>query len=732
MSAYLYRLGRWAARRPWRVLGAWLLVAIAVFGLRAAVGGEPTDDFVLPGTETQAARDLLAERFPVQSGATGQLVFHAVDGTLTAPAAQQAIGATVDRLRSTAGIAAVTDPLDPAQPSVGPDGTTALATVTLAAATPQLSDFELVDAAAQVGRDAGLQVEIGGSIAQASQQVEGNEGIGIAVAVLVLLIAFGSVIAAGLPIGSALFGVAIGLAGVGVMAGFIDVPTVSPMLATMIGLGVGIDYALFVVTRHRQFLHEGHSVDEAAGRANATAGQAVLFAGMTVVIAICGLWVSGIPSIAAMGFASAILVAVAMVAAVTMLPAFLGLAGTRIDRLRIGRRHAVATPAAQTIAGRWAHHVGRRPRRYALASLVALVMLAVPIVSLRVAFADDGNAAPSTTQRRAYDLVSDGFGAGFNGPLMVVIDHPTPTALAAVGTQIAATPGVAMVTAPQLNAAGDAAVMTVLPTTSPQDIATERLVYRLRDDVVPAATQRSVSRAYVAGWTAAQIDISSRLTARLPWFIGAVVTLSFLLLMLVFRSVLVPLKAALMNLLSIGSAYGVIVAVFQWGWGKSLIGLHDTVPVNPFVPMIMFAILFGLSMDYEVFLLSRVREEYVRTGNSHTSVVDGLTGTARVITSAALIMISVFGAFILTDNVMIKMFGLGLATAVLIDATIVRMVLVPSTMALLGGANWWLPRWLDRILPHLDVEGEALLAGLNTPSVGTVGSPSADPELIDA
>ncbi len=727
MSAFLYRLGRLSARRPWRVLGVWLMAAVAIFGLKSAVGGETTDDFALPGTETQAAGDLLSERFAAQSGATGQLVFHttAVEG-FADPTAKAAVEATVEALRGVDGVAGVVDPLDPAEPVVSPDGSTALAGFTLVSATPQPSDFAAVDLAAEVGRDAGVQVEIGGSIAQAAQEVKGNEGIGLAVAVIVLLVAFGSVIAAGLPIGSALFGVAIGLAGVSVLAGFMDVPTVSPMLATMIGLGVGIDYALFVVTRHRQFLHDGHAVEEAAGRANATAGQAVLFAGMTVVIAICGLWVSGIPSVAAMGFASAILVAVAMIAAVTMLPAFLGLAGSWIDRLRIGRRTVVDRPTADTFAGRWAHHVGRRPWRYALASLVGLVMLAAPIVSLRVGFADDGNAAPATTQRKAYDLVAEGFGAGFNGPLMVVVDRPSPATLIAIGNRVAATPGVAVVTPPELNPVGDAAVMTVFPTTSPQDVATEQLVNRLRGEVIPAAIQGSSSRAYVAGWTAAQIDISERLTARLPWFIGAVVILSFLLLMLVFRSIVVPLKAALMNLLSIGSAYGVIVAVFQWGWGMGLIGVHETVPVNPFVPMIMFAILFGLSMDYEVFLLSRIREEYVRTGDSHTSVVDGLTATARVITSAALIMISVFGAFIFTDDVMIKMFGVGLATAVLIDATIVRMVLVPSTMALLGGANWWLPGWLDRILPHIDVEGEALLAELGAPA------PRPQRELIEA
>ncbi|MGD9702986.1 MAG: MMPL family transporter [Acidimicrobiia bacterium] len=718
MSRVLYRLGRSSARHPWRVVGAWLLIALAVFSLQSAVGGETTDDFALPGTETQAATDLLEASFPAQSGASGQVVFHAGGAQLTDPGPRADIAATLAALGQVDHVVGVTDPFDPAQQSLSPDGTTAFATVAFSEQTLQAADFEAVDEAAGVGRDAGLQVEISGSIAQAGQEVEGNEGIGVAVAVIVLLVAFGSVVAMGIPIGTALFGVAIGLGGVGVLAGFADVPSVSPMLATMIGLGVGIDYALFVVARHRHFIDDGLSVEEAAGRANATAGQSVLFAGATVVIAICGLWVSGIPSVAMMGFASAILVAVSMFAAVTLLPAFLGLAGSWINRLHVGRRRSAAT-ATSTWSGRWAHHVGRRPWRYALGSFAVLVALAAPILSLRIAFADDGNAPPDSTQRLAYDLLADGFGAGFNGPLTIVVDGTDEASLAQVSEAVSSTPGVAFATPAQMSPAGETAVLFAYPTTAPQDVATERLVHELRDEVLPDVEAASGSTVYVSGWTAAQIDISERLGGRLPLFIAAVVVLSFLLLMVVFRSIVVPLKAALMNLLSIGAAYGVVVAVFQWGWAKGLIGLEETVPVNPFVPMIMFAILFGLSMDYEVFLLSRVREEYLRSGDSHHSVVQGLTVTARVITSAALIMISVFGAFVLTDDVLIKMFGVGLATAVLIDATIVRMILVPSTMALLGGANWWLPAWLERLLPHVDVEGEAALAGLDAPPTGS-------------
>jgi RND superfamily putative drug exporter len=535
----------------------------------------------------------------------------------------------------------------------------------------------------------------------------------------------------GIPIGSALLGVGIGLAGVGIIAGFTDVPTTSPALATMIGLGVGIDYALFVVTRFRQHLHEGTSVTESAGIANATAGQSVLFAGTTVVIAIVGLLLAGMPAITTMGLAVALSVIVSMLVAVTLLPALLGWAGTRIDRLAIHRHQG--GEAHQTISGRWAHHVGRRPARYAIGSLVLLLVIAAPVTALRVGFADDGNAASGSTERRAYDLTSEAYGPGFNGPLLVVLETGDEAgdgaidsgAVAAVAEDLAGTAGVAVVTPPVTSPDGRTAVLNVVPTTSPQDEATADLLDRMRGEVLPEAVDGTGTVARVTGSQAMFEDVSTRLGERLPIFIAAVVALSFLLLMVVFRSLLVPLKAALMNALSIGAAYGVIVAVFQWGWGKDLVGLEETVPVNPFVPLIMFAILFGLSMDYEVFLLSRVREAFLRSGDSHSSVVEGLGATARVITSAALIMISVFLAFVGSEDVTMKMFGLGLATAVLLDATIVRMVLVPATMAMLGNANWWLPGWLDRILPHMDLE--AAPESEPEPEAAPAEEPDAEP-----
>ena len=714
MSSILYRWGRAAAQHPWRMIGAWLAVAVAVFSLQISVGGEVSDDYTIPGTEAQQGIDLLEERFPSESGLSAQIVFADPDGDVTDPTARAAIAATLAEVAAGDEVVGVTDPFDAANASVSARGDIAFATVRYSVDPPGPEQGEAAIAAAETARDAGLQVELSRQIVRGTEEVGGGEGIGLAVALLVLLVAFGSVIAAGIPIGSAVFGILVGLGLITTMAGFADVPSISPMIASMIGIGVGIDYALFVVTRHRGFLRDGHAPIEAAALANATSGTAVLFAGTTVVVALAGLLVAGIPSIAMMGYAAAITVAVAMVCAVTLLPAFLGLAGTHVDRWKIGRHARTGennVAAEQTIAGRWADHVGRHPWRYAIGSLVVLLAITAPVLDMRTGVADDGTAGTEHTYRHAYDLLAEGFGPGFNGPLTIAIDagvgSTIPSAeLAAMSESLATTDGVAFATEPIVNATGDTAIVTVFPTTSPQEEATEALVHHLRDEVLP--TFEGIDT-YVTGNTAGYIDISERLSSRLPWFIGVVVGLSFLLLMLVFRSVVVPVKAAIMNLLSIGGAYGVVVAVFQWGWGNEFIGVDSTAPISPFLPMIMFAILFGLSMDYEVFLLSRIREEFVRGGDSHQSVVDGLAATARVITSAALIMISVFAAFLLTPDLEVKMFAVGLSVAVLVDATIVRMIFVPSSMALMGDANWWLPGWLDRLLPHVDVEGSSVL-----------------------
>ena len=719
MSALLFRLGRSSARHPFRVLGIWLVAAFTIVAAGGALGGEFDDSFRVPGVESQRAADVLKERFPSQGGASARVVLHTDDGRLD----DDEHAGAVDRASQT--LRAGTDVTGATEPAISADGQTAFVDVSYA--VDELSGTHLEDAlaAADAARADGVQTELTGALALLDQEEPSSELIGIGVAIIVLLVAFGSVVAMGLPIITALVGLFVGASTVGVISAVMDVPEFSLILCMMVGLGVGIDYALFIVTRHRQNLHDGMTVEDSAGTANATAGQAVLFAGSTVVVAILGLFIAGLPALTATGVAVAAVVVVAMAAAVTLLPGLLGLVGTKIDKLSIHRRNHVAKPADETFSGRWAHHVGNHPVRYAIASLVALCVLAGPVLDMRIGTPDDGNAAEHTTQRVAYDLLADGFGPGFNGPIQVVVQVPSAADEAAVQRVhdvLAADPGIAAVTPPFFNDGRDTATLRANPTTSPQDDRTDATIRRLRADVLPAAVAGSDAAVLLTG-QAMLTDMSDRITSRLPLFVFAIVAMSFVLLMIVFRSVLVPLKAAVMNLLSIAAAYGVIVAIFQWGWGNELVGLENTMPINPFAPLMMFAILFGLSMDYEVFLLSRIREEYVATGDNHGSVVAGLSNTARVITSAALIMISVFGAFVLGDDPMAKMFGIGMGVAVLLDATLVRMVLVPATMSLVGRANWWLPGWLDRVLPHLDLEGsitEADLLSLDREPVASV------------
>ena len=716
MSALLYRLGRSSARHPVRVLVLWVVGAFLIIVASGAAGGEFNDSSRVPGVESQRAADALHDRFPTQGGQSARIVVYAEGGRLDDEVHRSTLAALRQQLERGQDVAAVTRPAT----SISDDGSTGYLDVAYTVDAFEPAHFEEFVAAAEVARAAGLGVEVTGLLAAVDAPEPTNELIGLGIAVIVLLVAFGSVVAMGLPIISALFGIFVGLTAVGLLSAFVDVPELSLILCVMVGLGVGIDYALFIVTRHRQHLREGMSVADSAATANATAGMAVLFAGTTVVIAILGLFVIGVPSLGGVGAAVAVVVAVAMLAAVTLLPGLIGLVGTKIDKLSIHRRSHVAKPASATISGRWAHHIGARPVRYAVAGLVVLGVIAVPALSMRIGVADDGNAAPHTTQRKGYDQLAAAFGPGFNGPVQVVVQlrsEGDTVAVERVRSALEADPGIAEVTTPMVNADGDTVLLTANPTTAPQDARTDALVQHLRQDVLPAAVAGTDATVMLTG-QAMVTDLSERLTDRLPLFITVIVGLSFVLLMVVFRSLLVPLKAAVMNMLSIAAAYGVVVAVFQWGWGNELIGLEHTIPINPFMPVMMFAILFGLSMDYEVFLLSRVREEYVASGDSRESVVRGLSSTARVITSAALIMISVFGAFILGEDPMGKMFGLGLSVAVLLDATLVRMVLVPATMSLAGRANWWLPGWLDRILPHVDLEGEPHTA---EPVVGTPG-----------
>jgi RND superfamily putative drug exporter len=730
MSSLLYRLGRACAHRRWRTVAAWVAVVVAIFAAGAALGGELTDDFEIPDAESQRAYDVLAERFPSASGTSANVVFHAQGrGSLEDEGHATAIAETLARIAELPHVVRVSNPLE-TPGTLSQDGATGFAQVAydLPAIELGVVPFQDLLAIVEDTDSTTLQVEIGGEYASWGEQPEPGaaELVGLLAAMVILLVAFGSVVAMGLPITTAVVGLATGMGIVIVLASFVAVPEFSTTLATMIGLGVGIDYALFLVTRYRHNLQAGMEPLHAVGVASATAGQAVVFAGATVIVAILGLWISGIAFVGWMATAAAIVVAVAVVAAITLLPALLGFAGRAIDKLSVHRivRRADESERGENIWGRWGREVERRPVRYFTGALVLLLALAIPFLSMELGMPDDGTVPTSETRRRAYDLLADAFGPGFNGPLLLTVEIEDPAALAGLEdltAAIATTEGVAAVSPPQPNLSGDAAIVQVVPTTSPQNPATSRLVHLLRDETIPAATPDGAT-VYVGGLTATFIDLSERVTNALPWFIGAVVLLSFLLLMVVFRSILVPLKAAVMNLLSIGAAYGVIVAIFQWGWGRSLLGIEDSIPIVSFVPMMMFAVLFGLSMDYEVFLLSRVREEYLRTRNNVESVVTGISTTARVITSAALIMIAVFLSFVALPDPVAKMFGIGLATAVFIDATIVRVVLVPSTMVLLGDANWWLPRWLDRILPRMSLENGHVPAESAPESAEPVGA----------
>ena len=711
MSRFLYRTGHFAGRHPWRVLAAWILVAVTAFVLNGSIGGAPDESFTLPGADSQRAADAIQDRFPQETLYTSNVIFHSDEG-ITTPEAKAVVERTVTALADGTHVAGVSDPYDPRGPTVSEDGTTAFTTVGYDRDKIGPKDFDDAERATEAARDAGIQVEYDGGLGYAKGDAEpGSEMIGILVAVVVLAIAFGSIVAMSLPILVALVGLLIGTSAIGIMSGAMSVPSIASIVGIMMGLGVGIDYALFILARHRQNLESGMPVPEAIGRANATAGLSVLFAGATVVLAIAGLYVSGIPMMATMGWASAIMVAISMVAAVTLLPALLGITKRRVNSVKVPfvKRRPAWDP--NSTSARWTARVVKRPIRYGAAAALALVVLAIPVLSMRLGFADAGNDAPVTTTRKAYDLIADHYGPGTNGPLVVVVDTAGTTADAAATADalvkdIGDTAGVASVDAPTLDEKGDLAVIQLTPTTGPQDEATSTLLARLRTDVIPRAVGDSGAEVSVTGGTALTDDVSSRLQARMPYFLGAVIGLAFLVLMIVFRSVLVPLKAAALNVLSVGAAYGVIVAMFQWGWGRELIGVHENIPIMPLAPMLMFAILFGLSMDYEVFLLSRVREQYLKHRDPKRAVVEGVGSTARVITSAALIMIAVFGAFILGSDVVAKMFGVGLAVAVLLDVTLVRMVLVPAAMSLLGHKAWWLPGWLDRRLPHLNLEGD--------------------------
>ncbi len=723
MSPTLYRLGKFAARRPWTVIGTWMLVAVLVFFASSVFGRDLVDSNEVPGLDSQMAMDLLMAAQSDQAGLTAQVVLTPPDGTFfDSPEARAALAEVQAGVSQLPKVIATSDPSAAlaagpeavvAGGAFSPDGRIALIRIqypVMEELNPE--DLEnLKEFGVEIAEISPLQVEMSGDLFFAFEEAEaGGEMFGLIAAVIILLLAFGSVIAMGLPIGMALFGLSLGITSMSLITYLIDIPSFAPQMASMIGLGVGIDYALFLVTRYREFLSKGMTIVESAGRAVATAGQAVIFAGGTVVIAILGLAVAGIPFMTAAGVATSVLVLIMVVASVTLLPAFLGVAGHSINRF--GFHRLMFTNSADLTSGwqRWGAHVSKHAWPYAISVTLFLLALTAPVLDLRLGFPDEGSLPETRTERRAYDLVAEGFGPGSSGPLVIAVDISEDAGvIESLHSAISADPGIAAVAPPELNLDAGVATIIAFPTTSPQDDATYRTIERLRSEVFPDVLAGSAAHAHIGGQTATFSDMAEKVTDRLPLFIAAVLGLSYLLLTLVFRSILVPLKAALLNLLSIGASYGVLVMVFQWGWGADLIGLESTVPVISFIPMFMFAVLFGLSMDYEVFLLSRVREEYLRTGDNDSSVIHGIAGTARVITSAALIMICVFFGFVLGDDPSVKMVGLGLATAILVDATIVRMILVPATMKLMGNANWWIPAWLDRLLPTIDIDGEKRL-----------------------
>jgi putative drug exporter of the RND superfamily len=699
----LRRLVTWSYDRRRRVVALWIAALVAATVLAGVAGGDTETDYTVPGSDSAEAVELLQERFPRFAGGTVDVVYTAAGG-VTGPD-------TAARIEALAGEIAEVDHVVAAEPGpVSPDGSTGLVHVRFDVAAQQVPAEpveRVMDLAGEAEGD-GLQIELGGyPIEQVERSEAGSESVGLLAALLILLVAFGSALAAGLPLVIAGFGLGVALGGVWLLANLVDVPDYGVQIATMIGIGVGIDYALFIVTRYRSALAEGREPRQAVELAGTTAGRAVVFAGSTVVISIFGLLLMGRSYLWGLALATSLAVTTVVFASLTVLPALLGFAGRNIDRLRMPWfRHDAE--GRRTLSWRWSRVMQRHPLAAGLTALAVLVLLTVPAAGLRFGMPDAGNGTDDLTSKRAYDLVSDSYGPGANGPLIVALDlaGAAPDAPNAIAADMADTPGVATVVPPVVNEAGDAAVISVVPTTGPQDQATEDLVHMLRDDVLPPTVEATGTTASIGGTTAAFIDDSEQTADRLPLFIGGVVVLSFLLLMSVFRSFAVALKAAIMNILSIGAAYGVMAVAADGGWLGGLVGIDSATPVPAWLPMIMFAVLFGLSMDYEVFLLSRVREEYVRTGDNRSAVADGLANTARVITAAAAIMVTVFGAFVLEDAVFLKLAGLGLATAVFVDATIVRMILVPSTMELLGDRNWWLPRWLDRLLPRVDIESE--------------------------
>ena len=710
----LARIAAWSFSHRRLVVTAWILALILITGVGRVVGSAFNDDESGGSSDSQQALTLLQARLPADAGDSAQVVFH-TSGAVDSAASRAAITSTLASLRGLADVGAVRGPFDAGViGQVNQTAHVAYGIVQFDRSTSKLPDASIqrVLDRAKAAAQPGFDVAVGGApIVKIERPDLGMSAvIGIVAAMVILLVAFGSLIAMLLPILTAVVSLAITFGVLDLLSHWAIVPTFAPDLATLIGLGVGIDYALFIVTRYRQALSEGRPPTSAIAAAMTTSGRAVFFAGCTVVISLFGLFVVGLPFIYGAASGAIVAVVVVLAASITLLPAALGFAGRSIDRFRIPRIGRRQDPARPSLWWRWSRVVQRSPWVAGGAALAVLVVLAVPLFSMRLAFTDAGNGQGALTSRQAYDLLSTSFGVGSNGPLVVVTDGPGAAdreVAARLQAQLAVTPGVASIVPALFNPSGDTGVLTVIPTTSPQDEQTKQLVRRIRSTVAPAATSGTAVRALVGGFTAASIDSADRFSSRLPLVIAVVVIVSFLLLMAVFRSIAVPVAAALVNLVSTGAAYGVIVAVFQWGWLGSLVGIGTAGPVDPWVPVFLFAILFGLSMDYEMFLISRIREEWQRTPQTSTAVADGLASTGRVITSAAAIMVCVFSAFVLGDVRVLKLFGLGMATAIFVDGTLVRMLLVPAAMQILGDRNWWFPRWLDRLVPTVAVELQA-------------------------
>jgi RND superfamily putative drug exporter len=715
----LYAIGRFCSRHHYPVIGAWVVLAIALLAISHASGSKTSENLTLPGTDSTIATELLEDNLPEQAFGSNPLVFEATQGKLTEARYAKPVAEVVKRLEAIHFVNSAISPLSKEGAAfLSKDQKVGYIPVVLGIGPGEIDEeqAERILDAAKPAEAAGLHAAVGAYVGQqlSKPATETSEAIGLAAAVIILLFAFGTATAMMLPIVSAVLGLACALSIIRLLEHVLEVPGVASTLATMIGLGVGIDYALFIVTRHKLQLGEGMELRESIARATATAGGAVVFAGFTVVIALCSLAFAGIPLVSTLGFTAAVAVVVAVSAATTLLPAMLGALGPHINSLRVqfGKTH----PDDKEPHGwrRWAERVSDRPWTASIAALLVLIVLALPIFQLELGQNDISALPKETTSRQAYDSLNAGFGPGVNGPLLIASEFTSPTeakqVLPKLQKAVAGAEDVKGAGEPSLDKQGTVAVFTVISKSEPWANETVDLVENLRETVIPEALQGTKANSYVGGQTAGYIDLATQISDKLPLMIAIVVALSFIVLLVAFRSLLVPIKAAAMNLLSVAAAYGVVTAVFQLGWGSSLIGLDHPIPIVSFVPLLMFAILFGLSMDYEVFLLTQMREHFKEYGDEKRAVVEGLANTGRVITSAAAIMVCVFTSFVLSGNPVVKEFGVGLAVAIAIDSTVVRCLLVPAVMVLLGKRAWWLPGWLDRLLPHVSIEGEEYFA----------------------